>query len=94
MLRQDTKITMITQDYYRTESGKSWQSKPTDSETEVISREQYHNITNDDTLRFFRRLGGSEYPIRCYTQHGYIIVQLNSCNPDRSLKRVRTFEFD
>jgi len=93
MLRQDTSIIMITEDYERTDSGKSWKSTPSTTKTEVIDREQYENITNDDTLRFFRRLGGSEYPIRCYTKHGYLIIQLNSCNPNRTLKRIRHFQF-
>ena len=94
MLRQDDTIVMITEDFERTDSGKSWKSKASTTETEVITREQYINITCDDTLQFFRRLGGSEYPIRCYTSKGYLIIQLNSCNPDRSLKRVRHFQID
>lgn len=94
MLRQDDKIIMIEEHYSRTESGKSWKSKPDETETRVITREQYERITCDDTMQWFRRLGGSEYPIRCYTSKGYLIVQLNSCNPDRTVKHIRHFKID
>ena len=62
-------------------------------ETREITKEEYENITNDDTLSFFRRLGGSEYAERTYTKYGYFITRLISKSPDRETKIVRTFKF-
>ena len=93
-IHQDAKINLTTTEYEKTESGKSWKSKPVLVEKEVITRDQYNNLTGDDTLRFFRRLGGSQVVACCYTKHGFIIVQLSSCNPDRTRKIVREFSFD
>ena len=87
-------ITMTTKTYRRTASGKSWQAQPSAVETETITEEQYNRIVCDDTLRWFRRLGGSETAIRCYTSRGYNVVQLTSCNPDRTVKKVRVFDIE
>ena len=89
-----TNIRMTTKIYSRTDSGKSWRANPDETETQIIDERQYNNIVCDDTLRWFRRLGGSETPTRSYTAHGYKIVQLSSCDPSRSIKKVRTFDLD
>lgn len=60
---------------------------------EDISFEQYDNITNKDTLKFFRRLGGSETATKAYTSQGYKIVRLVSTSPDKQNKTVREFKF-
>lgn len=62
-------------------------------ETKEISLEQYENITSKDTLRWFRRLGGSETAIKTYTNIGYKTVKLTSSSPDKQIKVVRTFKF-
>lgn len=64
-----------------------------ETKTEPITEKQYNNITNDDTLRWFRRLGGSETAQRGYTAWGYNIVRLISSSPDRSIKTIREFTF-
>ena len=61
-------------------------------EQSVITEKQYNNITNKDTLKYFRSLGGSETAQRCYTCAGYIIFKLISRSPDRNVKVVREFE--
>jgi len=58
--------------------------------TEEITREQYNNITNDDTLKFFRRLGGSETAETIGEQ----ITKLTSKSPDNEIKVIRTFKFE
>lgn len=58
-----------------------------------ISLEQYENITNNDTLKWFRRLGGSETAVKTYTKLGYKTVKLTSSSPDKQIKVVRTFKF-
>ena len=103
-------LTITTETYSRTESGKSWRSKPDTIETETlpwhrtdpdpsgrwITREHYgeevhSNITHPDTLRWFRRLGGSEYAERSYTPVGFIVTRLVSTSPDRTFRKVRRF---
>jgi hypothetical protein len=61
--------------------------------TEPISEEQYRNMTSADTLRFFRRIGGSESTIFGYTCNGYKVTRLTSTNPDKTTKIVRNFKF-
>lgn len=58
-----------------------------------ISLEQYENITSKDTLKWFRRLGGSETAVKSYTKKGYNVVRLTSKSPDKQIKVVRTFKF-
>jgi len=53
----------------------------------------HRNVTEDDTLRFFRRLGGSEYAERSYTPAGYIVTRLISTNPTHTVRVVRKFRF-
>ena len=91
-MRQDTKIFMTTQVFSRTASGKGWQSKPQTEDHETINAESYDRITCDDTLAWFRRIGGSETAQRSYTSRGYIITTLASSNPDRTIKKVRSFK--
>ena len=65
-----------------------------ETKTEPITEKQYHNITNNDTLSFFRRLGGCETAQKGYTAWGYNIVRLISSSPDRSIKTIREFKFN
>jgi len=58
----------------------------------VISEEEYNNGVNSSP--FFRRLGGSEYHVKTYTQHGYKTYKLISKSPDRQNKTIRIFDFD
>lgn len=62
------------------------------SEKTLIDRRFYDNMTNKDTLKFFRRLGGSETAQRTYTCNGYLITRLLSKSPDRSIKVERLFK--
>lgn len=87
-------VNMTKYTYSRTASGKSWKSKPDIVKHSTISWEQYLDITSPDTCRFFRRLGGSEFIKRSYTAHGYIPVELISCDPLREIKIVRVFKFN
>lgn len=60
---------------------------------EDIDFEQYDNITNKETLAWFRRLGGSETATKVYTSQGYKTVKLVSTSPDKQYKTIREFEF-
>ena len=88
------KVQMTTKTYSKTESGKSWKKNPDDVEEKELSEEHYKNMISDDTCKFFRRLGGSETITRSYTYYGYLPVESISCNPDRSIRKVRVFKFD
>ena len=59
----------------------------------VITEQNYKNIVSDDTIKFFRRLGGSESVTRGYTRVGYLVVRLVSTSPDRQSKTIREFDF-
>lgn len=107
-------LTIDTETYSRTESGKSWRSRPDETTTETlpwhrtdpdpadptgqawITREHWgedvhRKITSDDTLKWFRRIGGAEHAVRSYTPVGFIVTRLVSTNPDRTVRRVRRF---
>jgi hypothetical protein len=58
-----------------------------------LTEDVYNNLTSPDTLRFFRRLGGSEYVEKCYTSRGYRVFRMISKSPCRGIKTVRTFDF-
>lgn len=51
----------------------------------------HRKITSDDTIRWFRSWGGSEYAERSYTPVGYIVTRLISTNPDHTVRIVRRF---
>ena len=99
-------LTIVTETFSRTDSGKSWRTVPDETTTETLPwdrrdvgfderyGESVHlKITSDDTLRWFRRLGGSEYAERSYTPHGYIVTRLVSSDPSRTVRKVRRFRF-
>ena len=65
-----------------------------EEKTDTITKEQYNNITNNDTLKWFRRLGGSETAQRGYTCRGYLITKLTSKSPYGDTKVIRTFKFN
>jgi hypothetical protein len=62
-------------------------------ESREITEKEFFNMTNADTLKFFRRLGGSESAIFGYTCNGYKVTRLTSTSPDKQTKIVRTFNF-
>jgi len=62
-------------------------------EVETITDKQYHLITCNDTVKWFRRLGGSESLQRAYTCAGYKVYKLTSTSPDKQNKTVREFKF-
>ena len=63
-------------------------------EREHITDEQYENITNNETISFFRRLGGIETIKRGYTVRGYNITKITSTSPCRTIKIIREFKFN
>lgn len=62
-------------------------------EEHFITESTYHNCVSDDTIRFFRTLGGSETVTREYTKWRYTVTKIVSTSPDKQNKTVREFEF-
>ena len=86
-------ITMTEKQYgIKPGTSKTWQEL--ELQTKEITTEQYRSITSDETLKFFRRLGGSEYVERGYTSRGYNVVRLLSTSPDKQQRTERIFSFD
>ncbi|MFT6841801.1 MAG: Cdc6-like AAA superfamily ATPase [Parvicella sp.] len=72
---------------------KEEKSQKTSVAKSLISKSEYDKITCDDTLKWFRRLGGSETAHRTYTSQGYNVYRLISRSPNRLSKSVREFDF-
>ena len=87
------KITMNTINQVKKEGTKTvWET--IEENTSIINEEHYNNCTCDDTLRFFRRLGGSETLTRSYTKCGYLVTKLVSTSPDKQKRTIREFSFE
>lgn len=66
----------------------------TENTFETISKKQYNNIVNNETLRWFRRLGAAQTVTRGYTYRGYLTTKLISTSPTKETKIIRTFKFN
>lgn len=97
-------LTITKSTYGRTDSDKGWRTVADSVETETFpwdrrdvgvfdryGEDVHRKITSADTLRWFRRIGGSEYAERSYTPFGYIITRLISTSPSRTVRVVRRF---
>lgn len=62
-------------------------------EVTELTEKEHHNTTSPDTLKWFRRLGGSETVVMGYTCAGYLCTRLTSTSPDKETKYVRSFKF-
>lgn len=62
-------------------------------ETSEVTERQHNLTTNDDTVKWFRRLGGKETVQKGYTCAGYVVVKLTSTSPDKETKVVREYKF-
>ena len=57
-----------------------------------VSKEFYQNCTDENTFKFFRRIGGSETVQRGYTCIGYRPIRILSSNPSRTERVIREFK--
>ena len=57
--------------------------------TNTINEKVYNNMTSEETIKFFRGLGGTEK----VTRKGGRVTRLVSISPSGELKKIRTFEF-
>ena len=63
-------------------------------EVTEVTEKQHHLATNNDTVKYFRRLGGSESVQRSYTNQGYLVTKLVSTSPDKQQKVIREYKFE
>jgi hypothetical protein len=82
-----TQITLTKENYFK--DGKKWTLSET--ETELIDLKTVERIA--DSVKFFRRLGGTETLVKGYTCAGYNPVKLTSTNPDKTQRTIRTFNY-
>lgn len=85
-------ITEIKQ-VYELKQGTKTAYKLIEEDTQVITNEQHELTTKPETLKYFRRLGGTETAQKGYTVGGYKVTKLTSKNTDKTLKIVRTYKF-
>ena len=85
------KITMTHEQQEKKEGTKTvWETVKT--ETEIITEKQLKNI--EESLTFFRRLGGSETMQKNYTVAGYKPYKLISTSPDKQNRSIRKFKYE
>jgi hypothetical protein len=65
----------------------------TEEETQEVTEQQHKNATSPDTMKFFKRLGGSESRVMSYTCNGYKCIKATSISPDRQSKTIREYQF-
>lgn len=83
-------ITMTNKEYSK--EGRSWSLVHT--EVIEISESTYRKIIVEDTLKFYRRLGGIERTTRGFTCIGYVVLHLTSINSSKTVKVERNFSFE
>jgi translation initiation factor 2B subunit (eIF-2B alpha/beta/delta family) len=62
-------------------------------EKELCTESEHRNATNDDTIKFFKRLGGKESVTRSYTRVGYVVTKIVSTSPDGENRTIREYKF-
>lgn len=86
------KITWKKETFERTESGKSYKTRPASSVISEIDRRTFDNLTGEKNLKFWNGFcGGTCRAERGYTSIGFVPVRIVRQSPDRSKKIVDTF---
>lgn len=67
-----------------------WETVETEEKT--ITERELKNI--EESLTFFRNLGGSETMQRNYTVAGYKPFKLTSTSPDKQNRSIRKFKYE
>ena len=62
-------------------------------EASLLTEREYNLTVNDDTLKWFRRLGGSETALKSYTCKGYTCYKLTSTSLNGQSRTIREFQF-
>lgn len=62
-------------------------------EKSILTEREYNLTVKDETLKWFRRLGGSETAQKSYTCFGYKTYKLISTSPNGQNRTIREFQF-
>lgn len=65
-----------------------------EQEVKEVTDKQHYLATNENTLKAFRRAGGSETAVKSYTIAGYKVTKLTSTSKDKFRKVVREYKFE
>ena len=85
-------ITHTRTTHKKTDSGKSWRSKPDSTEKKLITAAHYTNFVN--SIPFFNGFcGGTCRAKQHYTVAGYFVTTITSISPDGQTKHIDTFDF-
>lgn len=88
-------ITMTRKTFTRTESGKSWKSKPESVKTATITETEYNNRAGRETIKFWNGfLGGTCRAEYGYSYIGYTPLRITLVNPSRAEKIVETYRIE
>lgn len=71
--------------------GSQWKTVKVYSST--FTKQNLLNIASDDTLRWFRGIGGYEKRDMTYTPYGYLPSRVTSINPSRDFRHIREFYY-
>lgn len=85
-----TVMKWVAERYDRTDSGKSWRSKPYEVTTSYLTQDRYRRITSEEELRFWRSLGSCRVEYG-YMSIGYCIDRLTRVSPSKEEKIVEKF---
>jgi len=91
MYSNQTQITCKKEYYFK--SGSRWILEPEKTEIFEIDQETLNRLCSKDTLKYYRRMGGFERIEFNYFSAGYLPYILNSIDPDRTQKILRTFSY-
>jgi hypothetical protein len=86
----NTTITLTETSYIKNPDTKTTYIEVEKEVKEVTEREHYLYF---DSVKWFRRLGGSKSITKSYTCNGYVGTKLISTSPDKQIKVVREFNF-
>lgn len=79
--------------YTRTDSGKSWKSKPDEVENKIVTPEHYTNYIT--SIPFFNNWGDGASCRAAYTYNapGYLPTTITTISPFKTEKQIATFVF-
>ena len=78
---------------YSLEENKKTVYKIETVENKTITETELKNITEKETLKWFKKLGGSESLTMGYTCQGYKPIILKSKSPNKEKMIIREFEY-
>lgn len=88
---EDRKIYPLTK-IHQKKVGNKWITVEVEKET--VSKKHYNNAFGEETIKFFRRLGGKEQVDRRPTWDGYKPVKVISTSPSGDERYIRQVDFD